>query len=65
MLNFFIQQQIREYDTVEKTVKNIYQSIDNKAKVKNYFEANKKKKIQKRSQECYINLSEDEKIRKK
>ena len=44
MLNFFIQQQIREYDTVEKTVKNIYQSIDNKAKVKNYFEANKKKK---------------------
>ena len=64
MLNFFIQQQIRKYDTVEKTVKNIYQSIDNKAKVKNYFEANKKK-IQKRSQECYINLSEDEKIRKK
>ena len=47
MLNFFIQQQIREYDTVEKTVKNIYQSIDNKAKVKNYFKANKKKNTKK------------------
>ena len=47
MLNFFIQQQIKEYDTVEKTVKNIYQSIDNKAKVKNYFEANKKENTKK------------------
>lgn len=49
-----------ENDAVEKTVKN-YIFVDRKAKT--YYQANKK--IQKRFQEYYKNLSGDEKIKNK